>query len=83
MIHVTAGYDGRNKLNTVERYNPQLNKWEFMNFGLPTRVESSCFLFTGDNEFLLIGGVAKGVESTIKKININNQDPKVLVEDES
>lgn len=60
MIHITGGFDGKGRLNTVERYNEQQQKWELMNFAFPVKIESCCYFFCSENTFLIIGGVTEG-----------------------
>jgi N-acetylneuraminic acid mutarotase len=53
---VFGGYDGKDRLNTIEVYNPELNKWTVLSTKLDFPLSNAAAVSDNDNIYILGGG---------------------------
>ncbi len=51
-----GGYDGKDRLNTIEVYNPELNKWTVLSTKLDFPLSNAAAVSDNDNIYILGGG---------------------------
>ena len=55
-IYIAGGYQGANRLNSIEKYDEENDKWETCSFNLSVALEAGSGLMISDDEGLYIGG---------------------------
>lgn len=55
-IYVFGGFDGRERLNTVERYCKEDNSWSLLSFKFKFGFSNASAIHYQDNQILIVGG---------------------------
>lgn len=59
-IYIFGGYDGKERLNSIEVYNPELNKWTLLSATLKFPLSNAAAVSEGKYIYILGGGWLEG-----------------------
>jgi hypothetical protein len=71
LIFIFGGYDGTQRLESIEKYDPEVNKWEILSAALRFPLSNcACFSYSNDNIVILGGGFSSGFSLAVEMLNI-------------
>ncbi len=72
-IYVFGGYDGKDRLKTIEVYNPESNKWILLSSELSFPLSNAAAVADGSCIYILGGGWLEGFNQEVFKFDIEKQ----------
>ena len=67
-----GGYDGKDRLNSIEIYNPDTNKWTLLTATLKFPLSNAAAVAEGKEIYIFGGGWSEGFNQEIFKFNIES-----------
>jgi len=78
-IFAVGGYDGHERLNTIEKYDSKLDKWVLLDVQLKQPLSNSaCFAYSDNSIVILGGGYNIGFCLEVNLLDINTNEWKQL-----
>ena len=74
LIFIFGGYDGTQRLGSIEKYEPELNKWELLSVILRFPLSNcACFSHANDKIVILGGGFSSGFSLAVEMLDIQSE----------